>query len=192
MHTKINIPEHVIEQVRIAYRDYPYAEKNVIQIANEYGFNPSEIYNQIRKFGIIQRTKRKHQRRCEMEKEIICKNLDKKDITICRILKKKGYHWTESELASFRAHRRWSFKNGHNYLLVSQFAQGLGITDDTILKAIRDGHIKADVMEKNATNFHPYKIKFSNAKKFIINNVVNINFQYVDKYFIVNLLTDRL
>src|SRR3990167_5814546 len=177
------LPKHIQMQIKQAYEDFPHAEKTIPDIAKEYKLKKSFIYNQVMGMGLATRMNKKPQKRTSKEQEIILKNCDKRDTAIRLILSKYGYTWSVSEIQSYRQRRRWSFKTG-NYLTVSQLAEGLGVGEGSIKRAIGAGKLKAEFMEKQNGPFHIYKIKYKDAKRYIVDNIVNINLRYVDKYFL--------
>ena len=125
----------------------------------------------------------------EEELRILERNARYSPDTIRRKLEQAGYKRTYTSIQVKR--KRMHYLQNLNGQSANSLAQCLGMTPNTVIRHIKAGRLKATKRgtERPDDMWH---IKDSSIRKFIINNVDDIDLRKVDKYWFIDLLTNNL
>ena len=192
MKTKIPIPDYVLMQVQKVFADYPHSEKTMSQIAKEAGFNKRTLYNRASELGFTNKSFVKWVHWSDKEKKIVEASRTMSDRSISKKLMESGYKRTDSQIMSYRRKHKIVWNTGDKLSSV-QVAGGLGVHHTTVYNWIKNGKLKGGKIGLTLfAETKPFLIKPKDLKLFLTKHIDIINLKSVDKYFLVNILTDKL
>lgn len=190
VHEKYVIPERWHEIIRKTYLDATGKDGAIKRLAAQIGVPRTRLTNYARKHGWINR------RRCTdynrpwdpEEIKILHKYAHTSPLTTQRKLEKAGFKRTVSAVEVKRARER--VVQNRKGVSANDLALCMGIDSHSILKLINTGKLKAKRLEGyNDSRTLGYHILPSAVRKYITENLAEVNIAKCDKYWLIDLFT---
>lgn len=125
----------------------------------------------------------------DAETELVRELAHKQPASIQRSLKHRGYHRSETAIL-VKLKRLGADRTDPNAMNANQLAECLGVDRKTVGRWIEQGWLKATRRQHSDRDDY-WRIKRKDVRRFIIENTAQVDLRKVDRFWFVDLLTER-